>query len=113
MSALQTTAVVAPRSRAPLAVITQSSVAEHVTVRTSGFQFSAQFRSVRPCLRDGADPHGTHLTYEVTYNEVRFTASEDRRVLQLQFTIASERFGVGRAADHFHAPRFHRFSFQG
>jgi hypothetical protein len=90
-----------------------SSVAKHVTVRASGTQFSAQFRTVRPSLSAGPDPRGTHLTYDVTYNDVRLTASEDRRVLQLQLTIASKRFGLGRAADHFHAPRLYRFTFRG
>jgi hypothetical protein len=66
-----------------------SSVAKHVTVRASGTQFSAQFRSVRPSLSAGPDPRGAHLTYDVTHNDVRLTASKDRRVLLLQLTISA------------------------
>jgi hypothetical protein len=68
---------------------------------------------VRAGLRADAGPHGTHVPDDASYDKVRFTAGEDRWVLQLNFTIASKCLGLGRAAGHFRAPWFDRLRFQG
>jgi hypothetical protein len=85
------------------------SVAKRFTVPVNGTQRRTQFFSIRAGLRADAGPHGTHVPDDASYDKVRFTAGEDRRVLQLKFTIASKCLGLGRAAGHFRAPWFDRF----
>jgi hypothetical protein len=73
------------------------SLAKHFTVPVNRTQRSAQLCSIRAGLRADAGPHRTHVPDDASYDKVRFTAGEDRRILQLKFTIASKCLGLGSA----------------